>query len=98
MKGSPGTAKSTIAHELGRRLRWPVIDKDVVRDLLPEELGGLSYEAMLGCAERQLAIGLSVIADSPLGYGRSYAGALAIGQRTGARVLVLACECSDADE
>ena len=53
MKGPPGSGKSTIAQELGRRLRWPVIDKDVFRDLLPDELGGLSYEAMLDLAERR---------------------------------------------
>ena len=95
MKGLPGTGKSTIATELGGRLRWPVIDKDVVRDLLPDALGGRSYEAMFGFAERQLALGLSVIADSPLGYGTSHRRALDVAQRTGADILVLACECSD---
>jgi hypothetical protein len=95
LKGSPGTGKSTIAREVGRKLGWPVIDKDVVRDLLPDELGGLSYEAMLGFAERQLGMGLSVVAASPLGYGRSYERAMETGERTGARVLVLECECSD---
>ena len=98
MKGPPGSGKSTIARELGRRLRWPVIDKDVFRDLLPDELGGLSYEALLDLAERQLAIGLSVIADSPLGYGTSYRKALAIVARTGASVAVVECECSDPAE
>lgn len=95
MKGPPGSGKSTIARELGRRLRWPVIDKDVFRDLLPDELGGLSYEAMLDLGERQLAIGLSVIADSPLGYGTSYRKALAIAKRTSSVVAVVECDCSD---
>lgn len=95
MKGPPGSGKSTVARELGRRLRWPVIDKDDVRDLLPDEIGGLSYEAMLSIARRQLQIGLSVIADSPLGYGRSYRTALAIAAECGARVVVIESECSD---
>lgn len=95
MKGPPGSGKSTLARELGRRLHWPVIDKDVFRDLLPDELGGLSYEAMLDLAERQLAVGLSVIADSPLGYGTGYRKALAIAERTAASVVVVECECSD---
>jgi len=98
MKGPPGSGKSTIATELGRRLGWPVIDKDAVRDLLPDELGGISYEAMLALAERQLSIGLNVIADSPLGYGRAYAKARAASGTIGARMVVIECECSDAAE
>lgn len=98
MKGPPGSGKSTIASELGRRLGWPVIDKDAVRDLLPDELGGISYEAMLALAERQLSIGLNVIADSPLGYGRAYAKARAASGTTGARMLVIECDCSDGAE
>ena len=95
MKGPPGSGKSTVARELGRRLRWPVVDKDDVRDLLPYEIGGLSYEAMLAIAQTQLRLGLSVIADSPLGYARSYRRALEIAAACGANVAVLEVVCSN---
>ncbi len=95
MKGPPGSGKSTLAHELGRRLRWPVVDKDDVRDLLPDAIGGLSYEAMLAIAESQLRLGLSVIADSPLGYARSYRRALGIAADCEAQVAVVEVVCSD---
>ncbi len=53
---------------------------------------------MLGLAARQLAIGLSVIADSPLGYGSSYRRAVEIGRSAGARVRIIECKCSDGAE
>jgi len=95
MKGPPGSGKSAIARELGRRLGWPVIDKDDVRDLLPDEIGGVSYAAMLAVARHQLLLRLSVIADSPLGYAQSYREALRIAAEASARVVVVECFCSD---
>lgn len=32
-QGLPGSGKSTLAQELARRLRWPLVDKDDVRDM-----------------------------------------------------------------
>lgn len=98
MKGPPGSGKSVIARELGRILGWPVIDKDDVRDLLPDEIGGVSYEAMVAIARRQLLLGMSVIADSPLGYERGYRAALRIAKETSAAVAVVECVCADEAE
>jgi len=95
MKGPPGSGKSAIARELSRRLGWPVIDKDDIRDLLPDEIGGVSYEAMLAIARRQLLLGMSVIADSPLGYERGYRVALRTAKEASALVAVIECVCSD---
>lgn len=98
MKGPPGSGKSTLARALGRHLRWPLIDKDAIRDVLPDHLGGLSYAAMLRLAEQQLSIGLSVIADSPLGYSESYIEAVRLADVAGARAVVVECRCSDETE
>jgi predicted kinase len=98
MRGPPGSGKSAIARELGRRLGWAVIDKDDVRDLLPDPVGGASYEAMLAIARRQLLLGMCAIADSPLGYGQSYHRALAIATETSALVGIVECVCSDEPE
>lgn len=98
MKGPPGSGKSAIARELGRRLGWPVIDKDDVRDLLPDEIGGISYEAMVAIARRQLLLGMIVIADSPLGYERGYRAALRIAKEASAVVAIVECVCSDETE
>ena len=32
MKGHPGSGKSTLAQALARKLKWPLIDKDDIRD------------------------------------------------------------------
>ncbi len=90
-KGPPGSGKSTLANEIGRRLRWPVIDNDAVRDLLPDAIGAVSYDEMLRIAGRQLSLGLDVIADSPMGYGRAYREAMRVAVEHHAHLLVLEC-------
>lgn len=95
MKGPPGSGKSALARALGRRLGWPLIDKDDIRDLTDAEPPGLSYRAMLNIARRQLLQGLSVICDSPLGYRRTYDSAARIAAETGATLAVIECRCPD---
>ncbi len=95
MKGPPGSGKSTLARALSRRLGWPLVDKDDVRDLLGDSNPGLAYDIMFSLGRRQLLQGLSVICDSPLGYRRGYERAVQIARETRARLAVVECVCPD---
>lgn len=91
MKGHPATGKSTLAHALARTLGWPLIDKDDVKDHtlhLPEG-NQLAYAILWQVVERQLALGLSVIVDSPLSYPVGYTTACELAERYGAHLLVV---------
>ncbi len=96
--GEAGSGKSTLSRALGRRLRWPVVDKDDIKDILhghtaESNAGPLAYDAMFNVARRQLLLGLSVICDSPLTGGAGHTARIAAG--TGATLAVVACRCPD---
>lgn len=98
MRGMPGCGKSTVARALSRQLRWPIIDKDDIKDVLDmrmRESGGLAYETMWNVARRQLLQGMSVIADSPLTFLMAYRKAQVIATETEATLAVVECRCSD---
>jgi predicted kinase len=91
MKGHPATGKSTLAHALARTFGWPLIDKDDVKDHtlhLPEG-NQLAYAILWQVVERQLALGVSVIVDSPLSYPVGYTTACELAERYGAHLLVV---------
>jgi len=99
-KGLPGCGKSTLSRALGKHLRWPVIDKDDIKDILHEQIpasGGMAYDIMLNVARRQLLQGLCVICDSPLLYSITYERAQAIATETEASLVIVECICSDKD-
>jgi len=87
LAGEAGSGKSTLSRALGRRLQWPVIDKDDIKDLLygqAPDSGALAYQVMFNVARRQLLLGLSVICDSPLTGRIAYDRAAGIAAETGA--------------
>ncbi len=91
MKGHPATGKSNLAYALARALHWPLIDKDDVKDhtfALPTG-NLLAYAIMWQLVERQVALGVSVIVDSPLSYPVGYATACDLAQRYQAQLLVV---------
>jgi len=66
--GLPGTGKSTLADELARELRWPLLGIDDVIGEVPENPNVAFWDSkvavLLGLTETQLALGLNVIVDS----------------------------------
>lgn len=98
LMGPPGSGKSTLARALSCALGWPLIDKDDVRDILPDTTplaGGLAYDIMFNVARRQLLQGLSVICDSPFAYRRCCERAMEIAQEAGTSLAVVECHCAD---
>jgi predicted kinase len=101
LKGSPGCGKSTVGRALSRRLSWPLLDKDDIKDILDAQVtdsGRLAYETMLNIARRQLLQGLNVICDSPLNFSITYEKARSIARETGATLAIVECRCSDQQE
>lgn len=98
LKGHPATGKSSLAEALAQRLRWPLVDKDDIKDYTVGLPNGnvLAYQIMWQVVERQLMLGLSVIVDSPLSYVVGYNTALDLALHAGARVLVVETRLDDA--
>lgn len=91
LKGHPATGKSTLAAALARRLAWPLIDKDAIKDHTYQLPQGnvLAYEIMWQVVRQQLMIGLSVVVDSPLSYPLAYATGQELASEYAARLLVV---------
>lgn len=101
MRGHSGCGKSAVSRALGKRLGYPVIDKDDVKDILDghaSEAGPLAYEVMFNIARRQLLQEFDVICDSPLAYNITYNKARLIAAETHASLVIVECICSDEQE
>ncbi|KAF3445020.1 hypothetical protein FNV43_RR14713 [Rhamnella rubrinervis] len=113
MKGHPGTGKSTLANSIASALKFPLLDKDDVRDCTlslqhslvsaspatsSSLLNDLSYHAIWQIASTQLRLGLSVVVDSPLSRRAHLDRLLQLASTHGARVLIVECKPKDEAE
>lgn len=98
MRGLPGSGKSTVAREVSRRLRVPLVDKDDVKDLIDGHVpdsGWHAYKVWLRLIDRQLQQGLSVVCDSPLPSVELYEQLVEMSRESGAQLVIVHCECQD---
>jgi predicted kinase len=104
MHGEPGSGKSTIAREIGRRLGAVVLDKDVVKDALMRstgldiwEAGPAAYEVFYAVARGIVAQEHSVILDSPASWPIVHRRSREVADEVGAAYVMIECVCPDRD-
>ncbi|XVF60716.1 hypothetical protein PTKIN_Ptkin08bG0070600 [Pterospermum kingtungense] len=106
MKGHPGSGKSTLARALASTLRFPLIDKDDIRDSTfhlqqhlsnsnSHLLNNLSYESIWRVASTQLHLGLSVVIDSTLSRRTHLDRLLSLAASSRARLVIVECRPLD---
>ncbi|HEU0163505.1 MAG TPA: AAA family ATPase [Thermomicrobiales bacterium] len=101
--GSPGSGKTTLARELGERLRFPVIARDAIKEVLLDSLpprdrtesmrlGGASWPMMYAVLDAMIDRVPGVILESNFRRGRSEAELLPRVARC--ESLLIQCEAS----
>jgi predicted kinase len=98
MAGLPGAGKTTLAYALRRRLRWYLIDKDMLKDELSEagledeKAGATAYNLSFAIARNVLGTQrASVILDSAALHRFILDNAVDIVRSTDARLKVILC-------
>lgn len=104
--GLPGTGKSSVAEEVGRRLKIPVFAKDWLEATLKRgqlqpktsqspNLGYVAYELLTVLAERQLQVEQSVILDSVASIENVRRHWRRLAKKYNAKWIIVECICSD---
>jgi len=97
MAGLPGSGKSALAAEIGRRTGAVVIDKDVIMagamraGVAKEDSGAVAYEVGYDLAASILSSGHSVILDSPANFVRIREQGNAAADDAGAGYYIIEC-------
>ena len=101
LKGHPCTGKSTLANDLARRLRCPLLDKDDIKSVLHgdpsvvEDANGLSLRILWSVLRTQLSKGLTCVVDTTLSKASHLNEVKQASDACSAKLLVVECFMSD---
>lgn len=104
MAGEPGSGKSALARGVGRATGAVVIDKDVIKSAAlragaEEALAApLAYQVFFDLARSLLAMGHSVVLDSPAFYPLIREQGQQIAAEAGVEYHIFECVCVDPEE
>ncbi len=104
MAGEPGSGKSALAQAIGRVTSAVVLDKDIIKTAAlhagaEEDIAGaIAYEVFFGLTHSLLAMGHSVILDSPAYYLSIRERGQQLAEGVGARYYIIECCCDDREE
>ena len=99
--GLPGTGKSSLAEKVGQTLGIPVLARDWIAAALLDFLkevnpNDAAHAVMAAIAERQFALGQSVIFDCVVGNVERRTRWIELAANHGATLCPIQCICSDA--
>ena len=99
--GPPAAGKTTVAEELAKRLRIPIISKDTLKETLYEQFGAAdelqepidraALALLFSVVEAQLAAGVSVVAESNFDANSDVGPFHRLVGRSGARIIQIHC-------
>jgi predicted kinase len=98
-KGLMGTGKSTLSQSIGKRMNWPVLNIDDIRDTFEtrqlSEKQAACYDILFSLGESLLEQGFSVILESSLRGKEGYERGKHLAQTVNAQLRIIECSCSD---
>ncbi len=106
MSGFPGSGKSTLAREIAAQTVVVLVDHDVVKSALleempeinPQQAGKVAYNIDWSLVDANLALGNSTILDSPCLYPVMIEKGEALADKYGAKYKYIECYLDDYDQ
>jgi predicted kinase len=94
-----GTGKSTLSQAIGKRMNWPVLNIDDIRDTFEtrqlSEKQAACYDIFFALGESLLRQGFSVTLESSLRGKEGFERGKQLAQATNTQLRVIECFCSD---
>ena len=101
--GLPGTGKTTLSHELSKRLGLVCLHKDTIKEHLydglnlatledSKKIGGVAANLLMALAEEQLANGIDIVLEAPFNFESDYPRMESWQKEYGCNIVTIVCD------